>query len=205
MRTHFIPFLFFLLSFCLFLDASAQKKSRFFQIPGRVKMDKGDAAGVLMSVYNLEKQAAEKNENLTSSGKFDLQLNYQKEYKISFSKDGYYAKEILISTKVPAAVWKKDSIFPPYTIVVTLFQKIVDTPMSFEGKPIGKICYSPDGKMDNFDSQIYINDKDIKQELDAARKQTDLKKGEFERLVAEGNGNFEKKNYADAISKYREG
>lgn len=148
--------------------AAGQKKYQYFQIPGRVKMDKGEPTGTVVNVLNLESKQIEKSLTVTSLGKFDLQLNYQMEYKLSVSKDGYYSKDILISTLIPPNVWEKDSVFPPFFIIVTLFKKVADAPLSFIGRTIGKVSYSPNGKLDNFDSQIYIDDKDIREEIDNA-------------------------------------
>jgi len=155
-----------LLIILLTFEVSGQKKYQFFQIPGRVKMDKGEPTGSVVNVLNLESNKIEKSITISSLGKFDIQLNFQTEYKLSVSKEGYYTKDILISTLIPQNIWEKDSVFPPFYIVVTLFKKVTDTPLSFEGKTIGKVSYSPNGTLDNFDSQVYIDDKDIKEEID---------------------------------------
>ena len=165
-----IQMIVYLLIVTLTINVSGQKKSQYFQIPGRVKMDKGDPNGAVVNVMNMESKLVEKSIAVTSLGKFDLQLNYQTEYKLSVSKEGYYSKDILISTLIPPNVWEKDSVFPPFYIIVTLFKKVTDAPMSFIGKTIGKVSYSPNGTLDNFDSQIYIEDKDIKEEIDIASK-----------------------------------
>src|SRR5665648_571396 len=94
-------------------------KYKYFQIPGRVKQDKGDPSGAVVRLIDLDSKQIEKSMAIPSSGKFDLELSYFKEYKISISKEGYYDKEILVSTVIPRDVWEKDSIFPPFYIVVT--------------------------------------------------------------------------------------
>ncbi len=171
--------------------ADGQKKYQFFQIPGRVKMDKGDPSGALVEVKNMETKTIEKSLTISSLGKFELQLNYQTEYILSVSKAGYYTKDILISTLIPPDVWEKDSIFPPYIIVVTLFQKVNDAELSFVGKPVGKISYSPNGTLDNFDAETYIDDKEIRAEIEIASKS--LGDDEFNKKLATAL-DFEKKN-----------
>ena len=181
---------------CLFImliagEVAGQKKSQYFQIPGRVKMDKGESTGAVVNVINLESKQIVNSLTVTSLGKFDLLLNYQTEYKLSVSKEGYYTKDILISTLIPPHIWEKDSVFPPFYIVVTLFKKVTDAPLSFIGKTIGKVSYSPNGTLDNFDSQIYIDDKDIREEIDITSKS--LGDGEFNQKLAAALA-FEKNN-----------
>ncbi len=179
-----------------------QKNSAFFHISGQVRVDKGDPAGTIVSLVNLTNKTTDYNVTLTASGKFDFDLTYFTEYKLSVAKDSHYPKEIEISTMVPEAVWKKDSIFPPLPVVVTIYRKIADATMSFEGKTIGKICYSPNGKLDNFDSDVYINDKDIKREIDNYLKTHEDEL--FNKKLADAI-EFEKKNQiGDAIRCYQE-
>ncbi len=194
--------LFCFLMLLSFLEVSGQKKSRFFQIPGRVKIEKGDPSGTIVNLINLQSNSLEKNIAVASAGKFDLELNYQTEYKLSVSKDGYYTKDILISTVIPSNVWQKDSIFPPFYIVVNLFQKVPDTSLSFEGKTIGKISYSPKGGLDNFDSENYLNDKDIKDEIETALRSSG--DDSFNKILASAL-EFEKNNdLKSAYGKYLE-
>jgi tetratricopeptide (TPR) repeat protein len=172
-----------LLFLIIVVDVAGQKKSPYFQIPGRIKMDKGEPTGAVVTVLNLETNQIFKTVPVNSSGKFDLELNYQTDYQLSISKEGYYNKDILISTLIPKNIWEKDSVFPPYVIVVTLYEKVPDVKMSFEGKSIGKISYSPDGNLDNFDADVYIDDKDIKNEIDLAR--ANMGNGDFDSKLAE--------------------
>ena len=166
-------------------------KSNLLQIPGMVKLDKGDPSGVLVKLINLDSELTEKSVTIPSSGKFDFELSYFKEYRISFSKDGYYDKEINISTVIPRNVWEKDSVFPPYFIPVLLHKKVEGATLSFEGKPVGKVSYSQNGRLDNFDSVVLIDDKDIQQEISNALKNVDDK--EFNQKMAEAL-DYEKKN-----------
>ena len=173
-------------------------KYRYFQIPGRVKLEKGDPSGAVVNLINNDTKQIEKTVTIPSSGKFDLDLSYFKEYKIAISKEGYYNKEINISTVIPRDVWEKDSIFPPFYIVITLYKKVEGTRLSFEGKPIGKVSYSPNGTLDNFDSNVFIEDKAIQDEISTALKNIDDK--EFNQKMAEAL-EFEKK--ADLTTAYK--
>lgn len=150
-------------------------RGKYFQIPGRVKLEKGSPAGSVVQLIDLDSKQIVKSIEVPSSGKFDLELNYFQKYKITIFHEGYYGKEILVSTVVPPDIWKKDSIFPPFNITVTLYKRVSDTKLSFEGKISGKVSYSPDGILDNFDSVIFISDEVIMSEIEFASKYKDAK------------------------------
>src|SRR5665647_681126 len=175
-------------------------KYKYFQIPGRVKQDKGDPSGAVVRLIDLDSKQIEKSMAIPSSGKFDLELSYFKEYKISISKEGYYDKEINVSTVIPRDVWEKDSIFPPFYIVVTLYKKVQGAKLSFEGKPIGKVTYSPNGTLDNFDSDVLIDDQAIQDEIDTALKNIDDK--DFNQKMAEALEAEKKNDLSTAYSLY---
>ena len=101
---------------------SGEVKNKYFQIPGRVKLEKGDPDGAVVNLFNLDTKQIEKSITVPSSGKFDLDLSYFNEYRISITREGYYEKQIDVSTVVPRNIWEKDSVFPPFYIVVVLFK-----------------------------------------------------------------------------------
>ncbi|MEI6679924.1 MAG: cell envelope integrity protein TolA, partial [Mariniphaga sp.] len=169
----------------------AAVKYTHFQIPGRVRLEKGDPSGAVVNLINLDSKQIEKSITVPSSGKFDLELSYFKEYKMSVSKDGFYDKDINVSTVIPRNIWDQDSIFPPYAIVITLYKKVPGVQLSFEGKTIGKVSYSPNGTLDNFDSNIFIDDQTIQDEIDNAVKNIGDK--DFNQKVAQAL-EYEKKN-----------
>ena len=201
--------LFCLFVFCSFLSEGQSKRTKgdktnykYFQIPGKVRAESGDAEGTIVNLINLETKQTEKSITVSSSGKFDFDLSYFKEYRISVVKDGYYQKDIDVSTLVPPNVWEKDSVFPPYFIVVSIFKKVEGIELSFEGSVVGKIYYSPNGKLDNFDAIINIEDQAIETEIkDALKSIIDQK---FNLKVSEAL-EFEKKSeYSPAYTAYTE-
>ena len=173
-------------------------KYKFFQIPGRVKLDSGDPAGAVVNLISLDSKQTVKSVNVPSTGKFDLDLEYFKDYRISVLKDGYYQKDIDISTIIPRNIWEKDSVFPPFSIIVTLYKKVEGVKLSFEGAVVGKIYYSPNGKLDNFDSNVFIDDQAIQTEISNALKNIIDQK--FNLKIAEAL-EYEKKH--DLVNAYR--
>ncbi len=203
MKINFIRFckvLFILL--LINLVSVAQNKENSFHISGRVRVDNGDPTGAVVTLTNPATQQTEKSATINSTGKFELDLSYSSEYKLTVAKENHYTKDIDVSTMIPSTVWIKDSIFPPFLMVVTIYKKVPFAIMSFEGKTVGKISYSPKGKLDNFDSFVFIDDRDIRKEIDQALK--DHEDEIFNQKMAEAV-EFEKKNQIrEAIKTYEE-
>jgi tetratricopeptide (TPR) repeat protein len=191
-----------LLLLLIALGSAAQKNTDFFHISGRIRVDNGEPTGTVVTLTNAASNSVENSATLNSTGKFEFDLKYFSEYKLSVVRENHYTKEIDVSTMIPSNVWAKDSIFPPFLMVVTIYKKVPDVAMSFEGKTVGKICYSPKGKLDNFDSNIFIDDKDIRKEIDQAMKAHEDEL--FNKKMAEAI-DFEKKNQIrEAIKAYEE-
>ena len=193
--------LLFLLLFAL-LVASAQNKSGTFHISGRIRVDNGDPTGSVVTLTNVGTKKMENSTTITATGKFEFDLTYFSEYMLTVVKDNHYPKDISVSTMIPSQVWEKDSIFPPFLMVITIYKKVPNVTLSFEGKTVGKICYSPKGKLDNFDSNIFIDDKEIRKEIEQAIKEHEDEI--FNQKMAEAV-EFEKKNQIrEAIHAYEE-
>ena len=75
-----------------------------------------------------------------ANGLFSFTLNYNNDYVVQFSKDGYTTKKISVSTKgVPPA--DAADIFEFTGFEVALFKTIPDLDVSLLQKPIGKIYF----------------------------------------------------------------
>ena len=184
------------------LVSAAQKNTGNFHISGRIRVDNGEPTRSVVSLTNLTSKATESTATVNSTGKFEFDLKYFSEYQLTVVKEGHYTKDIDVSTVIPTKVWEKDSIFPPFLMVVTIYKKVPNVTLNFEGKTVGKICYSPRGKLDNFDSDIFIDDKDIRREIDQATKAREDEL--FNKKMAEAI-EFEKKNQIrEAIHAYEE-
>lgn len=71
--------------------------------------------------------------------KFSFDLPYQADYRFIFKKQGYITKEILLSTKVPAA--NLDKGFDPYWFNVELYGKKSKKAKIPLHNPVGSIKY----------------------------------------------------------------
>ena len=177
-------------------------KYKYFQVPGKVKMDSGDPDGTVITLINMDSKQTEKTITVPPSGKFDLDLDFFKEYRITLKKDGYYPKDIDISTVIPRNVWEKDSVFPPFSIIVSLYKKVEGVKLSFEGAVVGKIYYSPNGKLDNFDSNVFIDDQAIQNEISNAVKS--MVESKFNAKLAEALEYEKKHDLPNAFRVYGE-
>src|SRR5665647_923382 len=184
------------------LGSAAQKNDKNFHITGRIRVDNGDPAGAVVSLINSATNMTENSATVSTTGKFEFDLAFFSEFRMTVVKDNHYTKDIDVSTMIPSQVWAKDSIFPPFLMVVTIYKRVPNVTLSFEGKVVGKISYSPKGKLDNFDSNIFIDDKDIRKEIDQALKAHEDEI--FNAKMAEAV-EFEKKNQIrEAIHAYEE-
>ena len=193
-----------LLLFFLFITqvTTAQKFTDHLHINGRIRVDNEDPTGAVVTITNQTTKKSEKSVTVNITGKFELDLSFFSEYRMTVTKDNHYTKDIDVSTMIPSQVWAKDSIFPPFLMVVTIYKKVPYVTLSFEGRVVGKIAYSPKGKLDNFDSNIFIDDRDIRKEIDQALK--DHEDEIFNQKMAEAV-EFEKKNQIrEAIHAYEE-
>jgi tetratricopeptide (TPR) repeat protein len=196
----FFRLLFILLFFTI--CSFAQPKNDKLIINGTVRVDNGNPSGAIVSILNIATKSIEKTATVGSTGEFVLDLSFFSEYRMTVTKENHYTKDIDVSTMVPSKVWEKDSIFPPFRMVVTIYKKVPNVTLSFEGKVVGKIAYSPKGKLDNFDSNIFIDDKEIRKEIDQAIKEHEDEF--FNQKMAEAV-EFEKKNQIrEAIKAYEE-
>ena len=193
-----------LLLFFLFIIqvTTAQKFTDHLHINGRIRVDNEDPTGAVVTLTNQTTKKSEKSVTVNITGKFELDLSFFSEYRMTVTKENHYTKDIDVSTMIPSQVWAKDSIFPPFLMVVTIYKKVPYVTLSFEGRVVGKIAYSPKGKLDNFDSNIFIDDRDIRKEIDQALK--DHEDEIFNQKMAEAV-EFEKKNQIrEAIHAYEE-
>jgi len=78
--------------------------------------------------------------NLVDVYKFNLELDFEKEYKIEFNKPGYTTKELYVNTKLPDDIYKD---FMPLG-----FWIVLDTILNVE---INKVHISYNKELDDFD------------------------------------------------------
>ena len=139
----------------------------------------------------------------SSKGKYEsIEIPYGHIYIISFSKNNFAAKSILIDSKT--GYFKEEQSTQPFAIPITLQSKQPDIDYSVvSDQHIGKIRII-DGNLalDN------IYNKQRKNEIDrhfkAIEEQAKLKEVQFNKFLSEGDNALNKEDYSLAVLKYEE-
>jgi len=188
-----------LLSFPEFAHAQ-KKKPQILEVGGKVRLDEGRIDHATIEVLNTDNNKIEKKIEVTSSGKFDFELPYQHNYQLFFKRDGFYPKMLILTTVIPEKVIARDPYFPPVQFVVTLFKVVPEIDPSFSKKPVGKIFYS--AKVDNFDSESYFNDMQIRQKIDEEK--TKLVDKSYQKKLDQAKTLEEAGKLSEAIAIYQQ-
>jgi len=174
---------------------SQDKNMPVVEVEGKVRLDEGNLSGATIWVYNAENDELEEQSDVGEAGKFDLQLSFQHNYQLVFKSKGFYPKNLLLNTVVPEKVLKRDPYFPPIKLIVILFKEIPEIDPSFSEKPVGKIFYS--AKLDNFDSESYFNDRQIREKIDEEVASSYQKRLDVAKTLEESG------NLAGAVEEYQ--
>lgn len=217
-KTVRIVALFFLVFMLLFQLPSAGQNKKFFVITGKIvpEVETTEKGIIEMSKSGSPVERIE----IPKNGRFRLELEYFKEYTLTFMLSGFFNKKIIVSTEIPQEVWKRDSDFPPFPMVVQLFKEIEGIDKSFTLKPAGKIFYGK--QTDNFEKESYFSDVQIAEQISTAKAQSgqvvkeaqtitkqealDLaaKQKNFDQLIKDADGLYQRGEYQLALLKYLE-
>lgn len=204
----------FLISIISFLasgvsGAYAQNKE-FFVITGRLTTDDGKGYG---SKITITKDGVVQQEvTPPRSGRFRFEFDYNNEFYMTFSKEGYYKKTIIVSTLVPKTVLDENSEFPPFQIEVALVKEIPGIDKSFTNKPAGRVFYN--ANIDNFDSEVFFSDIQLEEQAQNARSQEQAltaeqrealaqREEDYKKSISDANNLYQQKKYNDALKKYQ--
>lgn len=154
---------------CIAAAGTALAQGRF-TINGRVKVDGGSLDGCRMVVY-LE---GEKHRVVSSNlNRFSLDLELNKNYVLSFEKDGFVTKKLMFNTTAPGTAGQ--SGFSPFDFVVSLFKQYEGVNMVVFNQPVGMIRYNE--VMGDFDYDTDYT-KSIQSALETAQAEVDRKQKE---------------------------
>jgi hypothetical protein len=137
-----------------------------------------------------------------SDGKFDLTLQANQDYTISFTKPGYITKRISFSTKnVPPERAKFN--FTAFTIdQVDIFPEIDGSDIDqILQQPVAKILYNPkyhNGDFD-FDERYTESIQALLERILAAKRALDA---QYKSIITRADGNFKRQDYATAKPDY---
>ncbi len=159
-------FSFFLLLTPQFVSAQAQ---RFFKVVVTFKVDDGSVNGASAVVIKNGGSGI----TIPGQSRFDIDLDFNAEYVISFSKPGYITKKIAISTKIPEDRVKQD--VEPVSFTVVLLKQYEGVNIVVFNQPVGHWYFNK--KIDDFDFDTDYT-KSIQSALDDAETALRQKKAE---------------------------
>lgn len=191
--------------FALFsnLPVYAQQPGLF--IEGTVREEKTKLSDVTITVMMAGRVI--NSLNTPSSGLFSFTLNYNNDYVLQFSKDGYTTKRISVSTKgVPEP--DQADIFEFTGFEVSLFKVIPDLDVSLLQKPVGKISFlNPDEGFDYdaaYTASIQGQLQKFQQDLAVKKQVAAEADAKFKTALAKADKAFASKDYAGAKDLYYE-
>ena len=156
-------------------------QSSEFVITGRFKIDGGSNNGAQII---LEKDGR-KVKTLAGDSRFEIGLDYQAIYIISFVKEGFVTKRLRFDTHVP-----EDRIeygFVPFDFTIEIFEQFDEVNTVMFNQPVGKISFSD--VIDEFDYDTDYT-QSIQAKMEEAMEEVEVQKEEKAKRIAEE----EKKN-----------
>ena len=207
-KTFLLPGVFSILILSLLLNSISSLAQEKYSIFGKVKIENGSLENTMITIYkNAEKKDSKIVDN---SGKFNFDLEFGNDYMLVFSKEGFVTKKVSISTFVPNEILNRDSQFPPFKFMVSLFPAYEGLDLSIFDQPMGMIMY--DKELDDFDYDrdydSQIRDAIRKAEEEARRKAAELEakrlaqEKAFKVAIQQGDNNFRAKKYEDSKIAY---
>ena len=186
------------------MQGVAQKNE--FIVEGRFKIDGGSVGGAKILVDKDGQQV----KSIEGNSKFEVGLDFQAIYVISFVKEGFVTKRLRFDTHV--AIDRVDYGFEPFGFSVELFEQYDDVNMIVFNQPVGKISYSE--LIDEFDYDTDYT-KSIQTQINQAMDEADAAKvkkiekdassaKEFANLTRSAEKKTKSGNYTAAISNLEE-
>ena len=107
-------------------------------VTGEVKEGKSRLNDAVIKVF---KNGTAINEETSSNGKYSFLLDYDANYTIEYSKNGYITKRVAFNT---SNVSEEEKLYEwDFPTVVSLFKRIEGVDYSILDKPIGKVYFEP--------------------------------------------------------------
>ncbi len=145
------------------LAAMAQRSSGLM-VEGNVSVEEGTADGAIIQIFEDGKKT--EDYGIPGNGNYRLELRYNHKFELIFQRENNFSQKIVVETDVPQDILLTNPKFPPFPVNITLFTEIPGIDKSFSENTVLKIFYSR--SVDNFVSELYYNDAQIKRLIDQA-------------------------------------
>jgi tetratricopeptide (TPR) repeat protein len=216
MKLYFQLFItaFFIFGLC---SGAFAQRSNGLTVEGTVSVEEGSVEGAVIQMYRDGVRLD--NYGIGSDGHYKVELNYGHEFTLIFYREDNFPQKIVVNTNVPRQVLQSDPIFPPFPVNINLFTEIPGIDRTFSENTVLKIYYSEN--IDNFISDLYYNDAQIKHLIDQAILQSqmidqeadylanltkaelaELRK-EYDQLLKEAEDEYKKEQFLAALDGYK--
>lgn len=208
-----------ILIFLLFGIASKTlaQRSNGLTLEGIVTVEQGSVDGAVIQMYRNGQRMDDYG--IGSNGRYMVELNYNNDFVLIFSRKDNFPQKIVVDTHVPREVLQSDPLFPPFPVDIKLFTEIPHIDRTFSENTVRKIYYSD--KVDNFISDLFYNEVQIKQLIDQAilqsqqiGKEADYLAGltkaelaelrkEYDKLIKEAESEYNREEFLSALDGYK--
>ncbi|MDD4109642.1 MAG: tetratricopeptide repeat protein, partial [Prolixibacteraceae bacterium] len=209
----FLPLCFFL----VLTSVTSAQRSNGLTVEGNVKVEQGSVDGAVIQILR-DNQPLD-NYGIGADGNYKLELDYNHEFALIFTRQDNFPQKIVVNTRVPVQVLRKNPFFPPFVVNINLFTEISGIDRTFSENTVLKIYYSE--SVDNFISDLYYNDAQIKHLIDQAILQAEMidkeadylslltkaelaeLKREYDQLIKEAESEYNNEQFLSALDGYK--
>ena len=107
---------------------------------------------------------------ISTNGRFRLELDYNAEYQLTFMQNGHFEKTIVVNTEIPSEVFQSENNFPHFLMAVMLDKTCYEADQINIETPVLQINYS--SKSGNFERLSNIYDVEYAQGSNLINKKT---------------------------------
>lgn len=215
-KTGRIGLWFFLILMFLFQLTSQAQSKKYFVITGKIEPESGEAVSGSIEVQVNGKPAP--SIEIPKNRRFRLELEFFKDYILTFKFPGHFNKIITVSTEIPQEVWARDNDFPPFPMVVSLLKEYEGIDKSFTLKPSGRIFYGKE--IDNFEKESLFSDIQFSEQIETAKSKANqvqkeaqsiskvdaedlaAKQKQFDQMIKDADALYQRGEYQLALLKY---
>ncbi|MBT7396550.1 MAG: hypothetical protein HN778_17110, partial [Prolixibacteraceae bacterium] len=167
-----------ILMLCSIAFGAIAQRSNGITIEGKINVQEGSVSGAVIQMFQDGRRLD--NYGVGADGRYKVELNYNHKFELIFTLNGNFSQKIAIVTEVRPNVLWANPIFPPVPIDINLFTEIQGIDKSFSENTVLKIYYNDN--VDNFISEVYYNDAQIKSLIDQAILQSQIIEKEADHL-----------------------
>ncbi len=125
------------------LRFSAQSQSRqYFIINGKISPELNSNLAGNSTIQIIKNDQKAVSFQIPDNDRFRLELEYNAEYQLTFTKKGNLPKTIIVNTDVPEKSTIGSSNFPHFLMTVKLFVDNQNPANLYSGTHVQRICYS---------------------------------------------------------------